>query len=151
MDEPLFQVESTDESSGFLLWQMSNLWQRKIREGLEPLDLTHVQFVLLACTAWLEAHQTCVTQVQLAKQAKTDVMMTSKVLRTLEGKGFIERQPHPTDTRAKVLTVTAVGRELLFRAIRVVDGIDHAFFSVLGEQVPLFNAALIQILAAHQE
>jgi hypothetical protein len=37
-----------DKSPGFLLWQVTLRWQRKVTIALAPLDLTHVQFVLLA-------------------------------------------------------------------------------------------------------
>jgi hypothetical protein len=39
-----------NESPGFLLWHARLRWQRDIAQALAPLDLTHVQFVLLACT-----------------------------------------------------------------------------------------------------
>lgn len=38
-------------SPGFLLWHVTLRWQRAITAALRPLDLTHVQFVLLA-SAW---------------------------------------------------------------------------------------------------
>ena len=44
----VFGFESPDDSPGFLLWQVTNLWQRRIRAALEPLGLTHVQFVFVA-------------------------------------------------------------------------------------------------------
>lgn len=36
--------------------------------------------------------------------------MVSKVLRTLEDKGFITRKEHETDTRAKVISLTINGK-----------------------------------------
>ena len=41
-----------EESSGLLLWQVSMLWQRGIKKVLQPFDLTHPQFVLLASAQW---------------------------------------------------------------------------------------------------
>jgi DNA-binding MarR family transcriptional regulator len=52
--------------------------------SLAPLDLTHVQFVLLACTWWLNRQGERPTQVRLASQAGTDIKMTSQVVRSLE-------------------------------------------------------------------
>ncbi len=124
----LFQFASPDESPGFLLWQVANLWQRRMNQALQELDLTHVQFVLLAGIYWLSQEQETITQVQLASHAKTDIMMTSKVLRTLEGKELVERRSHPTDTRAKALALTQTGVELLAQAIKVVDDTDNTFF-----------------------
>ena len=44
------------DSPGFLLWHATLRWQRGVAAVLAPLDLTHVQFVLLACTWWLNTH-----------------------------------------------------------------------------------------------
>ena len=41
------------ESPGFLLWKISNAWQRRLRVALQPYELTHSQFVLLA-TGWIK-------------------------------------------------------------------------------------------------
>jgi hypothetical protein len=46
---------SPADSPGFLLWRATLRWQRGIAAVLAPLGLTHVQFVLLACTSWLNA------------------------------------------------------------------------------------------------
>ena len=94
------------ESPGFLLWHATLRWQREIAAALSPLDLTHVQFVLLACAWWLNTRGEEPNQLALARQAGTDVKMTSQVLRALEAKGLIEREVDPADTRAKRLRVT---------------------------------------------
>ncbi|MFB0615766.1 MarR family winged helix-turn-helix transcriptional regulator [Streptomyces sp. AGS-58] len=116
------------DSPGFLLWHATLRWQRDVAAALAPLDLTHVQFVLLACTWWLNTHGEHPNQQALARQAGTDVKMTSQVLRALEAKGLIEREVDPADTRAKRLRVTSVGAELAPRAIAAVENVDARFF-----------------------
>ncbi len=37
----IFSVKKPEESSGFLLWQVTNLWQREIKKALEQYGLTH--------------------------------------------------------------------------------------------------------------
>src|SRR5436190_947140 len=111
-NKDVFQFEESDNSPGFSLWQVSSIWQRQINAGLRPLDLTHAQFVLLASLMWLVVENKPLTQVELASHAKTDIMMTSNVLRTLESKGWVVRNAHPTDTRAKSLAITKQGRAL---------------------------------------
>lgn len=76
--------------------------------------------------------------------------MTSNVLRTLEEKGLILRKPHPTDTRAKALSITAQGRKLAVQAIGVVEKIDHEFFKGLGGNSKKFNEYLLALIAANQ-
>ncbi|MFJ9521170.1 MarR family winged helix-turn-helix transcriptional regulator [Kitasatospora sp. NPDC101801] len=117
------------ESPGFLLWHATLRWQRGIAAALAPLDLTHVQFVLLACTWWLNGQGEHPSQQALARQAGTDVKMTSQVLRTLEAKGLVGREVDPADSRARRLRVTAAGAELAPRAIAAVEQVDTEFFS----------------------
>lgn len=116
------------DSPGFLLWHATLRWQRGIAVALAPLDLTHVQFVLLACTWWLNTQGEHPNQLTLARQAGTDVKMTSQVLRTLEQKGLIEREVDPGDTRAKRLRVTDRGAALAPGAIAAVEQVDAEFF-----------------------
>jgi DNA-binding MarR family transcriptional regulator len=117
-----------DDSPGFLLWHVTLRWQRDIAAALAPLDLTHVQFVLLATTWWLNSHGEDPNQLTLAREAGTDVKMTSQVLRKLETKGLIRRDVDTADTRAKRLRVTGRGAELAAQAITSVESADGRFF-----------------------
>jgi DNA-binding MarR family transcriptional regulator len=117
------------DSPGFLLWHVTLRWQRAVTAALAPLELTHVQFVLLACTWWLTEQGHTPNQLELADQAGTDVKMTSQVLRTLENKGFLERKADPTDARAKTVQPTRRGIDLAQQAIAAVEQVDEAFFS----------------------
>lgn len=119
---------SPGESPGFLLWHATLRWQRDVAAALGPLGLTHVQFVLLACTWWLNEQGDHPNQLTVARQAGTDVKMTSQVLRALEGKGLVERAVDPADTRARRLRVTGAGAELAPRAIEAVERVDARFF-----------------------
>lgn len=127
------EFNDANESPGFLLWQVTSLWQRSIRQALEPFELTHPQFVLLYSCYWMKQQtgRDDATQVQLAQHARVDVNVTSQVLRTLQKRGLIDRGPHPTDTRAKLITITPEGGELAKRAVRAVEEADHTFFSTL--------------------
>ena len=121
------------DSPGFLLWHATLSWQRKINAVLVPLDLTHVQFVLLACAWWLDQRSETPNQQALARQAGVDVKMTSQVLRTLEGKGLLRRQVNPADSRARQLRPTAAGTKLAQRAIAAVETVDAEVF---GDAAP---------------
>lgn len=141
-----FSVEKPEDSSGFLLWQVTNLWQREIKKALEQLALTHSQYVLLASIHWLTLHQQEVTQVILSAHTKIDPMTTSTVLRTLQKRGLVKRQEHLTDTRAKTVELTEEGIRIVQQAVVLVESFDHAFFSVLGEQTNEFNRQLLLLL-----
>lgn len=132
------------ESPGFLLWHLTLRWQRAISAALAPLELTHVQFVLLACTYWLTEQGHHPNQQQVAAQAGTDVKMTSQVLRRLEDRQLIARRTDASDTRAKTLSMTRRGRALAIEAITLVEDADSAFFA---EYPPALARALTQASA----
>ncbi len=129
-------------SAGFLLWHTTLRWQRSIATVLQPFDLTQVQFVLLASTWWLNRSGEHPNQIQVARQAGTDIKMTSQVLRTLERKALVVRTPDPVDTRAKRLRVTDHGAQLAIRAIAAVEAADAKFFA------PVAHHEAVQMLTS---
>ncbi|GAA0919983.1 MarR family winged helix-turn-helix transcriptional regulator [Virgisporangium aurantiacum] len=137
-----------DDSTGLLLWRITNAWQAAQRAALKPYDLTHVQFVLLAGLTWLAGDEP-VTQKAVAAHTGTDPMMASQVLRALEAKSLIERGRHPTDSRANALTPTPAGRDLANRAVRAVEDVDRRFFGPLGADQAAFTAALRRLDKSH--
>ncbi len=141
-----FSVEKAEESSGFLLWQVTNLWQREIKKALEAYDLTHSQFVLMASIHWLTLHKQDVTQVLLSSHTKIDPMTTSTVLRTLQTKGLLQRQEHLTDTRAKTVGLTDNGKKIIKQAVKTVETFDRIFFATLGDKAEYFNKQLLTLL-----
>jgi DNA-binding MarR family transcriptional regulator len=146
------RFEDADESAGLLLWQVTNRWQAAQRAVLKPFDLTHVQFVLLASLAWLSSDEPTappVSQRALADHAATDPMMTSQVVRTLEAKRWLVREPHPEDRRAFSLRITSDGVALVQRAVAAVEQCDEDFFAALGSRSQAFRRALLALRDAH--
>lgn len=123
------------DSPGFLLWHVTLRWQRAITAALAPHELTHVQFVLLACTWWLNEQGQRPNQLTVAAQAGTDVKMTSQVVRKLADRGLLRREVDAHDTRAKTLSVTPSGTRLAQRAIAAVEQIDAEFFAPTGSRL----------------
>jgi DNA-binding MarR family transcriptional regulator len=130
-----------DDSPGFVLWHVTLSWQRHIAAALAPLDLTHVQFVLLATAWWLNSQGEDPNQLTLSRRAGTDAKMTSQVLRKLEAKGLLRREIDAADTRAKRLRVTDRGAELAVQALAIVEAADAAFFQATPD-----SAALLAML-----
>ena len=124
------RVSGPAESPGFLLWKISNAWQRRQRMALQPFGLTHSQFVVLATATWFGASET-LTQSRISRLSGIDPMTTSQVLRALEAAALIQRVDHPRDPRAKSIMVTRAGRDLARKAIVVVEETDAAFFGPL--------------------
>lgn len=144
MDRFPSKFKEAEESPGFMLWRATTNWQKAIRTALKPYCLTHAQFVLLFSCKWLKerADNPGVTQVQLAQHTRLDINVTSQVLRTLEKKGYIQRSPHPADSRANIVSVTESGDRIASAAVRAVEEADQAFFSVLGDEIGHLNQYL---------
>lgn len=125
-----FTFERPEDSPGFLLWQLTNEWQRKQRQALAKLGLTHGQFVVLASVLWLESFpENIVTQKQVSEHSKIDKMSMSDLTTTLIKKKLLRKTPHKQDKRAYSLTLTEKGKMVTLKAIPVVEGIDAGFFT----------------------
>jgi DNA-binding MarR family transcriptional regulator len=146
-----FHFKSPEDSPGYLLGQLTMLWQRKQKKVLDPLNLTQTQFVLLAALGWLSKNSESVTQVDIANQSNADRMMVSKVLRTLADKGFLTREEHATDTRAKTIRLTASGEVVLQKALVEIENADLAFFTTSDVDLSRFNSSMSKLVQKNKE
>lgn len=123
-----FGFDRPEDSLGFLLWQTTMVWQRQIKKALEPYDISHAQFVVMATILWFEAHEYDITQVLIINQTKLDKMTVSKSLKKLVSNDYASRIEHKTDARAKSVTLTEKGKEAVYKLVPIIEGIDCAFF-----------------------
>ncbi len=70
--------------------------------------VTADQFVLLSALAETDA----VTQQDLVRRLSSDPSTVRAMLLLLESRGLVAREPHPTDGRARCVTLTAKGRRV---------------------------------------
>ncbi|MDR0408654.1 MAG: MarR family winged helix-turn-helix transcriptional regulator [Campylobacteraceae bacterium] len=141
-----------ENSSGFLLWQVTSLWQRRIRKLLNrKYQITHAQYVLLASTYWLSPYNNEVTQNLLVHHTKIEAMNVSQVLKKLEDMNLISRKGHSFDVRAKAVFLTEVGQDLIQKAIKDIEKIDADFFNKLDNGLADFNNSLLQLISYHDD
>jgi len=92
---------------------------RRLR--VERLGLGGTETVLsdiqLAALAALERHDS-MTPGELAEHEKVQPPSMTRVIAVLEERGLVRREPHSTDRRQVILTVTADGRDLVQRVRR---------------------------------
>jgi DNA-binding MarR family transcriptional regulator len=105
---------------GYLIWQITKIWQRGRQRMLEEFGLTSSQLEILGATYHLSQEHNEVTQIILSQETSIDPMTTSTILRNLEKKGLILRRESKTDTRARVIELTEDGFQLFERAISKV-------------------------------
>ena len=129
-----FGFDQAQESPGFLLWQTTLLWQRLIKKALEPHDISHAQFVIMATLLWFEFQKKSTTQVDIIDWSKLDKMTVSKSLKKLVSLELVNRSEHKTDTRAKSVSLTSKGHKLIHQLIPMVEKIDAEFFGKLAKK-----------------
>jgi DNA-binding MarR family transcriptional regulator len=117
-----------DESVGYRLKLALHAWTRQLDAALRPLGVTHLQFIALATIELFRERGETPSQVRIAGQMQLDPMMISKILRLLEGRGYVERSLHPDDPRANALHLTPAGGKLLQAASPVVRAAHAGFF-----------------------
>ncbi len=144
--DSVFSFDRPHDSPGYLLWQVTMRWQRQIKAGLDELDITHTQFVLMAALKWLSDQQPEIFQIDIANHANVDRMMTSKVLKALAKKGLLSTQSSSTDSRAKAVKLTAEGEATIKQAVATVEGIDRVFFGQLQEKQTAFKKMMQKLV-----
>ena len=123
----------TETIAGFLLWQVSKLWQQRLALSLQDLRLPPTQAVILANVLRLTEEGGEVTQSSLSKATKVDRMTTSQTLRSLEEKRLITRLSSPIDSRTNQIRLTDRGRETAFKAVSRLAAAHEAFLRPLKD------------------
>ena len=86
----------------------------RLSKGLEP-GLSETQ---LAALAALERHS-AMTPGELADYEKVQPPSMTRVIAALEERGLVMREPHATDRRQVVLSVTSHGRDVVHQSRRL--------------------------------
>ncbi len=143
MSNSVFGFEKPEDSPGFLLWQTTIIWQRLIKKALDPYDISHAQFVILAITLWFENKGQNVSQSLIIRQSKLDKMTVSKSLKKLVFQAYVKRAENEEDTRAKSVYLTKKGKDLASKLVPLVEKIDEDFFKNLKK---INQNSLIELL-----
>jgi DNA-binding MarR family transcriptional regulator len=125
----ILNFDEPEENLGYLLWQVSTRWQTAMNESLGEMGMNQTQFVIMAALHWLELNSDSVTQNDIANHARIDKTITSKILKSLQNQGFVIRQEHAIDTRAKEVALTKSGLKLLEKANKIVENVDNQYFT----------------------
>jgi MarR family transcriptional regulator, organic hydroperoxide resistance regulator len=137
---------------GYLVWRLSMKWRTAVDVVVSPLGLTHAQYSVLASLRGMARSGVHPSQRELADHTGLDPIYISKLVRTMEGSGLIERSPDHHDARAVRLTVTRQGARVADRAIARVGRLMEQLTEPLGgpssEQIRQLAADLEVLIAA---
>ena len=107
-------------------------WRVAVDRALAPRGLTHAQYVMLASLYGLERDGRTPTQRELADHTGLEALYVSKLARSLDADGLIQRTRDDVDTRSVRLELTAKGRETIQPAIAEVAGLLDKLLAPLG-------------------
>ena len=124
--------DTRDQTPGFLVWRLSTKWRVAVDRALAPLGLTHAQYTLLGSLHGMHRAGRRPSQRRLADHTGLEPLYVSKLARTLEAAGLLDRVADPDDSRAVQLTLTEQGVETAGRAVDVVHGLLERMLAPLG-------------------
>ncbi|MFE2023196.1 MarR family winged helix-turn-helix transcriptional regulator [Streptomyces sp. NPDC059499] len=119
-------------TAGFLVWRLSMKWRVAVDRALVPLGLTHAQYSLVGSLHGMQRSGERPSQRRLADHTGLEPLYVSKLARSLETAGLVERTPDPADTRAVQLALTDEGRAVAARAVEVVQELMDRLLAPLG-------------------
>ncbi|MGW5636870.1 MarR family winged helix-turn-helix transcriptional regulator [Streptomyces sp. NPDC003832] len=123
---------SEQASPGYLVWRLSTKWRVAVDRAVAPLGLTHAQYALVASLYGMRRAGERPSQRRMADHTGLEPLYVSKLARSLESAGLIERTRDPRDPRAVQLALTEAGREKTRQAIDVVQGLLQQLLAPLG-------------------
>lgn len=128
-------------------------WRVAVDRALAPLNLTHAQYVLLSSLFGMERDGQRPSQRELADQAGLEALYVSKLARSLDADGLIQRTRDPVDTRTVRLNLTDRGHAVVEPAIAEVRVLLDRLLAPLGgrddERTKTFVRDLSALLEAN--
>ncbi|TDC78666.1 MarR family transcriptional regulator [Actinomadura sp. 7K507] len=126
------QADVPPPPSGYLLWHLSLRWRVAMDRALSPLGLTHAQYAVVASLYSMERGGAKPSQRQLADFSGLEPMYVSRLARTLEAAGMLERRHNPADPRAVQMSLTQKGAETVAAAVGMVRDLEERHMRPLG-------------------
>jgi DNA-binding MarR family transcriptional regulator len=143
--EAIAAEETGEAPEPGIAYAVARLQQRcfsAVTERVAPYGLTTLQFTTLSV---LDRHGAPLSTSQLARRAFMTPQSMSEVIRALEGKGFIKRNPHPNHRRTLPATLTQKGRRVLATCERAVAELEDAMLEGFDDEE---RAAFVRMVKA---
>jgi MarR family transcriptional regulator, transcriptional regulator for hemolysin len=122
----------------FLLTHAAHVLATRMTAAFAEIGLTPREYCVLAHAMGGEY-----TQIELATLADLDKTTMLNTLDFLEGEGYAERRPSPTDRRARIIAVTPAGADLVAAGHQIADHVHAEVLAALPDrQRAAFTAAL---------
>ena len=128
-----------------LIWQISNLWQSKVRQKLKESEITLNEYLILETIYLLKEKNINITQQDICKNSSIDRSVVSLRVSKLEEKNLISKQ-QPQDKRSNSLILTSEGNDLINNIIDNIVDLENELFNKLGSEIFNFTNSLKLLL-----
>jgi len=124
--------QKQDKPSGiaYLIGRLDHVLSRRMRDSLLPLGLTVPQYTTLSFLST----QGQLSNAQLAERSLISPQSANEMVKMMEGKGWIEREPDPSHGRIIQIRLTESGKELLHQCDALVSQLEATMLLEMGEK-----------------
>jgi DNA-binding MarR family transcriptional regulator len=123
-------------------------WRARVDAAVAPLGLTHALYSVLASLRGMTRDGHRPSQREMSDHTGLDPIYISKLARTLETAGLIERVPDARDSRVVRLYITERGVSTIDKAIAIVGHLLEELVAPLGGTSSERTRALMNDLEA---
>ncbi len=126
-----FQIPSfAFQSLGLAFGLIGTLNRQLYAKAIEPLGISDQQLFILATLANLGPQ----VQAHLSEPLNIDKATMVGLISDLETKGLVQRQPHPTDRRAVLVTLTEAGQRKMQEGFEISEVYTRKYFKGVSVQ-----------------
>ena len=136
-----------DDRRSLLIWQISNLWQSRLRKVFKNKNLSFNEYLILETLFVLSKKNSdlSISQKDISNNSSVDNSVVSSKILTLEKKKFIYKF-NSQDRRSNSIKLTLIGEKLINILIKDVEKEENLLFEKLGIENENFLNSLKLIL-----
>ena len=128
-----------------LIWQISNLWQSKVRRKLKNSNISFNEYLILETIFKLQRNNSNITQQDICKSASIDRSVVSLRVSNLQEKNLLTKNK-PQDKRSDSLILTSEGHILMNNMMEKIKDLENEIFDKLGSEIFNFTNSLKLLL-----
>ena len=138
-------ISLNENRLALLIWQISNLWQSKVKLKLKHLNIGFNEYLILETLSKLEEKSQSISQQDICKQSSIDRSVVSLRILKLEKKRLITKI-QPKDRRSNSLILTSKGNSLIKDIKYIIENQEKEMFDKLGSEIFNFTNSLKLLL-----
>lgn len=128
------------------VFRVQQIFAAAVNEVLEPFELTFARYEVLALLSF--SRHGMLPMGKVGERLQVHATSATNAVARLEGQGFVERRPHPSDRRAILAVITARGRAVVEAATPPLNEVFESIQLSDAQAVKLFDTLRVLRRAA---